>query len=272
VSEQFTLSDTDRVDFDKFKSVVLRRTGIDLNLYKPQQMHRRLQALVERANLKSFSDYARIIEGNSEEMASFLDRMTINVSELFRNPEKWTEVREKVLPPLIQKATAQGRPLRIWSAGCSFGAEPYTLAMILEEIAPRLKTNLLATDIDDKILAKARLGRFQEMDIKNVPPSCRTKYLSQDGAGYQVNPALRSKITFRKHNLLADAFEKDFDLIACRNVVIYFTDDAKDRLYRRFTDAMRPGGVIFVGGTERIFNYREIGLDSRIPFFYERVK
>ncbi len=272
MSESFILNDTDRADFDCFKKVVLRRTGIDLNLYKPQQMHRRLRALVERANLRSFSDYARSIEHNTDEMATFLDRMTINVSELYRNPEKWQELRDRALPPILRKAAAQGRALRIWSAGCSFGAEPYSLAMLLDEIAPRVRVTLLATDLDEKILAKARLGLFQEADMKNVPPGCRAKHLTQEGTGFQVTPALRSRITFRRHNLLADPFEKDFDLIVCRNVVIYFTDDAKDTLYRRFTDSLRPEGVLFVGGTERIFNYREIGLDTRIPFFYERLK
>lgn len=270
VNEQFVLSDKDRTDFDAFKRTVFKRTGIDLNLYKPQQMHRRLQALVERANLRSFTEYARVIESSPDEMATFLDRMTINVSELFRNPEKWVEVREKILPALLRKAASEGRPLKVWSAGCSFGAEPYTLAMILDEIAGGTRVTLLATDIDDKILARARQGVFQEMDLKNVEPAARKKYLRPEGAGFQVQPELRSRITFRKHNLLADAFEREFDLIVCRNVVIYFTDDAKDRLYRRFTDSLRPGGIIFVGGTERIFNYREIGLDTRIPFFYEK--
>lgn len=270
MSEQFALSDQDRIDFDAFKQTVFRRTGIDLNLYKPQQMHRRLQTLVERANLRTFRDYARVIEASSDEMATFLDRMTINVSELFRNSEKWSEARDAVLPPLIRAAAAENRPLRVWSAGCSFGAEPYTLAMILSEIAPRDPVTLLATDIDDRILAKARLAVFQEPDLKNLPPVLRARYLKPEGSGFQVTPNLRARVTFRKHNLLADPFERDFDLIVCRNVVIYFTDDAKDRLYQRFTTALRPGGVIFVGGTERIFNYREIGLETRLPFFYRK--
>lgn len=270
MSDKFILSDADRTDFDRFKTTVLRRTGIDLNLYKQQQMHRRLQSLVERANLRTFSDYARIIENDTDAMATFLDRMTINVSELFRNPEKWQEMREKILPPRVNEAAARNRPLRVWSAGCSFGAEPYTLAMILNEIAPGQRLVLLASDIDEKILAKARKGVFQEPDIKNVPPDLRARFLIKEGEAWQVSANLRSRITFRRHNLLADPFEKDFDVICCRNVVIYFTDDAKDRLYQRFNDSLRPGGVLFVGGTERIFNYRALGFQSQVPFFYEK--
>src|SRR5262249_36596717 len=158
-----------------FKQSIYRKTGIDLNLYKAQQMHRRLMGMVERANLGSFVEYFQLIERDPDEFAAFLDRMTINVSELFRNPEKWEELRDKVLGPMLQ----QRRPLRIWSAGCSFGAEPYTLAMLLDHLSPHGRHLLLATDIDQKILEKARRGVFTEPDIKNVPPAYRQKYLTR---------------------------------------------------------------------------------------------
>jgi chemotaxis protein methyltransferase CheR len=165
-----------------------------------------------------------------------------------------------------------GRALKVWSAGCSFGAEPYTLAMILADLAPSVRHSLTATDIDQKILQKAQRGIFTEADVKNVPPAAKARYLKPRGADYEVAPSIRDRIAFRRHNLLADRFEADHDLIVCRNVVIYFTEQAKDELFRRFAAALRPGGVLFVGGTERVFNAREIGLESKIPFFYERVR
>jgi len=267
VQDQLILNDTQRADFEALKAYVLRKTGIDLNLYKAQQMHRRLMGLVERANLKSFSDYLKLLDCQPEEMATFLDRMTINVSELFRNADKWTEMREKVLPRMLKER----RPLRVWSAGCSFGAEPYTIAMILDDLAPGMKHYILATDIDQKILDKARRGVFTEPDVKNVPDAYRRKHIEAKGDEYCVTAGLRDRIAFRRHNLLRDPFEHDFDLICCRNVVIYFTDEAKDELFKRFCQALRPSGTLFIGGTERIFNYREIGMDTKIPFFYERV-
>src|SRR5579871_5837340 len=116
-------------DYETFKQSVHRMTGIDLGLYKTQQMHRRLFGLVERANLRTFAEYAQRLQQDPKELAVFLDRVTINVSELFRNPEKWEELRTQILPAVLQSAVQRGRRLRIWSAGCSYGAEPYTLAM-----------------------------------------------------------------------------------------------------------------------------------------------
>lgn len=274
--ETLLLTESQYADFEAFKKQVHRKTGIDLNLYKPQQMHRRLLGLIERAGMTSFVSYFTQIENSPDELAVFLDRLTINVSELFRNPEKWDELRERVLPPLLKRARAERRPLRVWSAGCSIGAEPYTIAMILNEIAPEQQYYLLATDIDRKILEKAQRGEYTEADIKNVPEAYRRKYLKGLPKGtlsspdVQVVPELRQKITFKRHNLLADAFEEKMDLIVCRNVVIYFTDEAKERLYGRFHDSLLSGGILFVGGTERVFNSREVGFHAPLPFFYER--
>jgi chemotaxis protein methyltransferase CheR len=266
MQENLVLNDKQKADYDAFKMHVFRKTGIDLNLYKAQQMHRRLMGLVERSNLTSFTEYVHLLEKDPNEFAIFLDRLTINVSELFRNPEKWEEMKDKVLPDLLRER----KLLRIWSAGCSYGAEPYTLAMLLDQASPHIKHSILATDIDQKILAKAKEGIYTDADIRNIPQSYRVKYLVQQGAKYQISRELRDRVTFRAHNLLKDPFDHDFDLIVCRNVVIYFTDEAKDRLFSRFTQALRPGGILFVGGTERIFNYKELGLDSRLPFFYQR--
>jgi len=270
VSEHPGLSESQQADYERFKRYVYRITGIDLGLYRAQQMHRRLLGLVERANLKTFAEYAQCLERDPEELAVFLDRMTINVSELFRNPDKWEELRDKVLPPMVQNATRSGRRLRVWSAGCSYGAEPYSLAMILDQLTPGQRHTLLATDIDQGTLAKARNGVYTPADIKNVPPTCRQRYLVKHGSDFQVVSSLRERILFRGHNLLSDPFEEAFDLIVCRNVVIYFTDDAKDRLFMRFRDALRSGGVLFLGGTERIHNYRELGLQVQMPFFYTK--
>ena len=268
----------DTPEWAQFKVRVFKKTGIDLNLYKQQQMHRRLLNMVERANLKTFGEYFDLIEKDKHEFAIFLDRMTINVSELFRNPEKWTELREKLLAPML---TAK-RSLKVWSAGCSYGAEPYTLAILLNQLAPNRGHTIHATDLDQNILAKARKGRFTAADVRNIAPAVLSANFAEDTKAsiaspladttprYQVDPRIRSQVTFRAHNLLADRFETGYDLICCRNVVIYFTDDAKNRLFEKFYEALAPGGIFFVGGTERIFNFREIGFTSPLPFFYQK--
>jgi chemotaxis protein methyltransferase CheR len=261
------LNNPTEIDYEAFKRNILRKSGIDLNLYRQEQMYRRLKGLVERAHLQSFAAYFRLIEKDPKEWTNFLDRMTINVSELFRNPEKWEQLRDAFLGPWVK----QGRKLRIWSAGCSIGAEPYSLAMILDDLCPGGRHYLLATDIDEKILEQAREGVYTQEAIKHVPAHYRQKYLRESGGRYEVLPPLRLAVTFRKHNLLGDPFETNWDLIVCRNVVIYFADEAKKRLYTRLREALVPGGILFVGGTERIQYYRELGFDIPLPFFYQRV-
>lgn len=267
----------DTPDYAEFKNGIFQKTGIDLNQYKQQQMHRRLMNMVERANLKDFMEYFHLLEREPKEFAAFLDRMTINVSELNRNPEKWEEIRTKIVPML----STGKRGLKIWSAGCSYGAEPYSLAILLDQAAPGGQHTIHATDLDQKILAKAKEGIFNDADVKNLQPAVRERYFGRIApAGntipgltptYQVKPEIRARVTFKAQNLLCDRFETGYDLICCRNVVIYFTEEAKDDLYRRFRQSLNPGGILFVGGTERIFNHKEIGFDTPVPFFYRRV-
>jgi chemotaxis protein methyltransferase CheR len=276
----------DTPDYARFKQCVHQKSGIDLNLYKPQQMYRRLHGMLDRAGVTSFADYFALMERNPQEYATFLDRMTINVSELFRNPEKWEELRTRLLPGLASSGGQSGpghgsKGFKVWSAGCSYGAEPYTLAILLDQMFPAMTHTIHATDLDRTILAKAREGRFTLADVKNVAPELLSRYFSRLSSSaanlppdldacFQVYANIRSRVTFQAHNLLADRFDTGYDLICCRNVVIYFTDDAKERLYARFRQALKPGGVLFVGGTERIFNFRELGFETSLPFFYQR--
>ncbi|MDW8319970.1 MAG: protein-glutamate O-methyltransferase CheR [Armatimonadota bacterium] len=252
-------------DYLWFCQQVLRKTGLDLQQYKRAQMERRLRSMAERAGARNLEEYWAVLERDSQQFAYFIDRITINVSELFRNPEKFEELRRIILPEIRHL----GSPLKVWSAGCSYGAEPYSLAILLEEMRP-LNYQILATDVDETILSKAREGVFAPEDMRNVSPEWKQKYFLQRDNRYQVKPELKRNITFRKHNLLADPFENGFHLIVCRNVVIYFTEEAKDRLYARFFQSLVPGGVLFVGSTERIFNYREIGFEMPLSFFYRK--
>lgn len=244
---------------------VYTKTGLDLQQYKRPQMERRLRSMAERVGARNLQEFWAVLEADAQQFANFIDRITINVSELFRNPEKFDELYRVILPELRKL----GGTLKVWSAGCSYGAEPYSLAVLLEE--SRAQPNqILATDVDESILRKAREGYFAPEDVRNVRPEWLRKYFVQQGNRYQVSPALKRNITFRKHNLLADSFDTGFHLIVCRNVVIYFTEEAKDKLYARFYQALLPGGVLFVGSTERIFNYREIGFEMPLSFFYRK--
>lgn len=252
-------------DYLWFCERVLARTGLDLKQYKRPQMERRLRSMAERVGARDLQEYWAVLEKDAGQFAYFIDRITINVSELFRNPEKFDELRRVILPELRRL----GSPLKVWSAGCSYGAEPYSLAILLEEMRP-LQYHILATDVDETILNKAREGYFAPEDMRNVSAEWRKRYFIQQDSRYQVKPELKRNISFRKHNLLADPFDTGFHLIVCRNVVIYFDEEAKDRLYARFFQSLVPGGVLFVGSTERIFNYRELGYEMPLSFFYRK--
>jgi len=255
--------------FPAFRRTVLELTGIDLDQYKSTQLERRLSTIMKRSAVGDLTAYGLLLRTSPEQVQAFKDFFTINVSEWLRNPDKFDELGSRVLPALL----GFRRPLRIWSAGCSNGSEPYSVAMLLAELDPEGQHNLLATDLDEQILAQARLGVYQEKDLKNVSHTRRQRFLSPrpDGS-WTVTPALRSRVTFQRQNLLSDPFPEDLDLILCRNVVIYFTEPAKEELYRRFHRALRPDGVLFVGGTESLLKARELGFNSPSPFFYRAIK
>ncbi len=252
--------------YEEFVAQIRQRTGIDLSLYKQEQMQRRLKGSMERAGADGYGAYLRLLDTDPRARQVFLDRLTINVSELFRNPEHFNTLAERVLP----EVAAGKRSVRIWSAGCSYGAEPVSLAVLALEKLPGVSCEILATDIDESILKAAAKGEFQDPDMKNVNAQRRARWFSRDGSVWRAKPELMRLIRFLKHNLLADSAPGVFDLIVCRNVVIYFGDEAKDRVNRMFFQALRPGGYLFVGGTERVADSEQIGFDNPLPFFYRR--
>lgn len=255
-------------DYEQFKRKLFRRTGLNLNCYKFDQTYRRIWDMVERAQFERFTDYFDYLQENERHMRSFVDRLAINVSELFRNPEQFQVLRTRALPMLLK----QKRALKIWSAGCSYGAEAYSLAILLNEIAPEYNHSILGTDIDQSALERALEGYFDQADMKNTPLELRLRYFREykrnQKTAYEASPLLRKYLRFETHNLLSDRFDNNFDLIVCRNVVIYFADQAKDQVFRDFYTALNSGGYLFVGSSERIFNYRAMGFTNPDAFFY----
>ncbi|MDU4959651.1 MAG: protein-glutamate O-methyltransferase CheR [Sporomusaceae bacterium] len=253
-------------DWEQFKEKLFAKSNINLNDYKPAQMQRRISNLMTRHGKTTYMDFFRLIESDNKLYKDFIDYLTINVTEFFRTPEKFVELENKVLSDLL----AASPRLNIWSAGCSIGAEPYSLAMILMEKTPNVKHRILATDLDVEMLTKAKNGVYSANEMKNMPPARLAKYFKETAGSYSLQATVKERVEFARHNLLLDKFETGFDLILCRNVVIYFTEEAKDALYRRFFAALKPGGVLFVGGTEAILNFRDMGFQSYLPFFYRK--
>lgn len=255
------------MDYEEFAGDILEMTGVDLHAYKRHQMERRIRSYMIRFNYTELGDYMEHLKADSAALGKFLDRITINVSELFRNADKFEQLTDQFLKPLIAERGA----LKIWSAGCSYGAEPYSVAVILRDISPELKHDILATDIDTRILVRAQEGIFDDHDIKNVTKRRLIDHFHTVGQHrWKVNDEVKSMVRFDRTDLIKDEPEKGFDVILCRNVVIYFTDEAKDIVYKHFFKALKPGGILFVGSTERIFTYQDIGYELLCPFFYRK--
>lgn len=253
-------------DFALFVRKVKQWLSIDLSLYKEAQMKRRLTTLRLRKGYATFAAFFEAMTQNPELLREFLDRMTINVSEFWRNPNRWELLERKFLPEML----ARGRRLKCWSAACSTGEEPYTLAMILAELGALSDAQIIATDIDEGALAKAKEAVYPERLARDVPPRYRDKYLLWSDGQFTVAGALKKAVSFHRHNLLEDRFQENFDLIICRNVMIYFTEEAKQQLYHKFARALKTGGVLFVGSTEQIFSPWQYGLESAETFFYRK--
>lgn len=230
-------------------------------------MKRRLTSLYEKRGFRNFSDYYLAIHNDKQLLEEFLDRMTINVSEFYRNSQRWDVLEKKIFPMLLSK----NKKLKIWSAACSTGEEPYSLAMVLSSHVPLRDISIAATDLDAGVLERAKVGLYSERSLKEVPKKVLDQYFINEGQHYQVKDEIKRTVQFKQQNLLNDKYGSDYDLIVCRNVMIYFTEEAKDQIYTNFSKALRPGGVLFVGSTEQIFNPAKYGFESEETFFYKKL-
>lgn len=253
-------------EYEQFIKNIKGKTRIDLSLYKEAQMKRRLISLYEKRGFSNFTEFFEEIDRNGDMYYEFLDRMTINVSEFYRNYKRWQVLEEKILPGLLERSSN----LKVWSAACSTGEEPYTLAMILSKLMPLSKVKVLATDIDENVIARAKLGIYPERSLHEVPEDMKKKYFKREGSNYIVNDEIKKTVQFKKQNLLSDTFDSNFDLIVCRNVLIYFTEEAKETLYMKFSHSLKKQGVFFVGSTEQIFNADRFSFTSADTFFYQK--
>jgi chemotaxis protein methyltransferase CheR len=256
-------------DFEAFRKRAYQLTGLDLTSYKAPQMHRRLTALLSRQKIANFAEYARVLERDAVRRQEFRDYVTINVSEFFRDADRFGELERRVLPQLL----SSGGGLKVWSAGCSMGAEPYSVSILLNELAPGRMHSILATDVDDTILERARAATgYLAADLRNAGAErIRRWFVATPDGRFSLGQPPRAGLRFSKHDLLRDAYPRGpFDLIACRNVVIYFTEEAKERIYQGFVGALAPGGVLFLGGTEAIMRPQTLGLAVLGPGFYRK--
>ncbi|CCQ98478.1 methyl-accepting chemotaxis proteins (MCPs) methyltransferase [[Clostridium] ultunense Esp] len=254
-------------DYKLFITQIRRRFHVDLFQYKEAQMKRRLTTLRERRGYSTFQDYFEALVRNPELAEEFLNRITINVSEFFRNKERWKDLERSILPRIFRENKAP----RFWSAACSTGEEPYSLALLLTRFQAGRDGVILATDIDEVALAKAKEGIYEERTLKEIDPNLLSRYFQKEGGSYRVAPEIRRMVTFQKHDLLVDSYPNGFDLILCRNVMIYFTDEAKETMIEKFSRSLKTGGFLFVGSTEQIFNPGKFSMEMASPFIYRKI-
>lgn len=252
-------------NFTDFNRWVEQKYHIHLDDYKERQMQRRIKNIMDKNGANSLHEYEHLLDKDPIKRAEFIEHLTINVTEFYRNQEIFSNF-EKCL---LEKVAPQFNNLKLWSAACSTGAEPYTLAMILEK--NHLMGNVLATDIDDDILKKARLGQYSTNELKNVSDTDVRRYFKSLGPDqYQIGPAVKQRVSFKKHDLLADQYESGFHAIICRNVTIYFKPMARDRVYQKISEALVPGGILFTGATETLNSAEKLGLKKIESFIYEK--
>lgn len=248
-------------EFALFMDSFYRLTGIDLKRYKRPQMERRLTHLRDRRGYKTFADYFDALITDNAQLDELLDKMTINVSEFFRNRDRWDQ--------LMTLLSSRKDEISAWSAACSTGEEPYSLAMLLMRHQMQFRP-IYATDIDDGVLQSAKCGTYEFRQLRHADQWYVERYFDSDGTNYVVKPHVRECVQFEKHNLLSDPYPSNVDLIICRNVLIYFTDSTKELILNRFSRSLRPGGLLFVGSTEQFFGLDLPDLKLVSPFIYEK--
>jgi chemotaxis protein methyltransferase CheR len=254
-------------DFAALCELVRRLCGVDLSQYKRGQMERRVRTWAQRRGTPDLAAYGARLQAEREELDAFLDRVTINVSHLWRHEDQWAALAGTILPELATR----GR-IRAWSAGCSYGAEAFTLAAVAKESVPGTRVEIEGTDLDRRMIARARAGMFSAEDARTAPVRTLSRWFAPtaDG-GWEAKPELRAMTRFTVDDLLRMAVPRErYDLVLCRNTVIYFTEAVRDALHGRLVNALAPGGYLVVGTSERVADPRGLGLTSPLHFIYRK--
>lgn len=259
----FKISDA---EFQKLREFIHSHTGIALSDHKRALVYARLARRLRHHRLESFAEYYQLLterDPEGQELVEMINCITTNKTDFFREPHHFKFLADRVFPEILGRGPGAGRRVRLWSAGTATGEEAYTLAMTVREAIPLSESwdiRVLATDIDTRVLASAERGEYSRDQIEGVPPALRQRYFLQgEGphAGYfRVKPTLRDLIRFRRLNLMDDPWPMRglFDVILCRNVIIYFDRPTQRRLVERFTQLLRPEGYLMLGHSESLID------------------
>ncbi|MEO0936533.1 MAG: protein-glutamate O-methyltransferase CheR [Pseudomonadota bacterium] len=250
--------------FNAFAQIAYGNWGLVLVPEKRAMVASRLRHRVRACGLNGFDAYQKLVQSDAGagELAHMISALTTNVSHFFREPHHFDLLTQEVLPH-AKRALAENGRFRIWSAGCSNGQEPYSIAMHLLDAAPELASanfRILATDVDPKVIQFAQTGTYDDALLRGVPDDFRKRFTTPMNGGASMSDSLRNLITFKRLNLLEDwPMTGQFDAIFCRNVVIYFDQTTQDALWPRFHAAVAPFGMLFLGHSERIQDCEKFG-------------
>lgn len=246
----------DASELERLKHAIEAMGGLLCRGYKERCLRRRIAVRMRARGVHRYAEYEALLRRDPTEYQRLLDTVTINVSKFYRNIEVWRALEEKVLPTLF---ALDDREVRIWSAGCAGGEEPYTIAMLLQEYAerkgllPRLdRFRILATDIDRDSLASAARGEYAEFAFTEAPAAMRERWF-EGAQRTQLRAEIRRRVRFEVLDLMRDRFPQAQHLILCRNVIIYFERDVQEQLFVRFNEALAPGGFLMLGKVETLF-------------------
>lgn len=256
-------------DYVEFKKSFRLKTGLDLDSYKDKQMERRIRQMIQREGRAGFADFFQHLTANNETMHKFMNYLTINTSGFFRDISVYEKLQSVILPELYGKF----RRLQIWSAGCSNGEEPYSLAIILNELGYMANSHIMAVDFDLKALENAQLGKYSPRQLDKVSKELLNKYFRPDEEHFYVDEKLKKNIVFNRQNLLElqpGKLEAIHHLILCRNVFIYFKTEVQERIIAHFSSTLLPGGYFIIGCAEYINEPERFSLFRKYPAIYQK--
>ncbi|HPE88607.1 MAG: protein-glutamate O-methyltransferase CheR [Spirochaetaceae bacterium] len=248
-------------DFELYRKLIYDESGIHFSATNRSILESRLRERLRENKLQTPQEYYAILVKDKEELKVLLDSVTTNLTRFFRNQAHFDAIEHYVVPALLKMRQAERR-IRVWSAGCSTGEEPYTIAMLLKELLPAgWKAEITASDISLKSLMVGKEGFYPETRIQGIPEPYLPKYLERRGNGYQVKDEVKSTIRFDYHNLKNDSGQRNLDVVFCRNVLIYFDEAAQKATIERFWEAMAPKSFLFIGHSESLF-----GMNTKFEF------
>jgi len=262
----------DEKEFTDLKTIIKKKLGFNCDGYKQAHLKRRLAVRLRANSSPSYKEYAMILLKNESESVKLKEALTVNVTELFRNPETYETFSRVGLPELI-KTKEDYRTIKVWSAGCSNGEEPYSIAIMMLEFlgyrANKYNISILGTDIDDDSLLTAECGMFKPKQLEKISKERLDRFFIKQGDDYAVSDDVRNIVHFKHHDIISGPRLYGFDIIFCRNVTIYFDKNLQEELYMKFYDSLNEGGYFLMGKTETLIGktgalFKPVDIKERI--------